>query len=400
LSNKWLRKAEGDCLIQNNDSDRQGLILVVDDTLTSLNLITEILKISGYSVLQAECGEQAIVLAQEFMPDLILLDIRMPGMDGYEVCRRLKADARTRDVPITFLSALDDKAALLEGFRLGAVDYIAKPYHLDEVLARVRTQVELRKLKLELEEMVLERTSQLENEMVARMQKTEELLESRQKLQELSGHMEEVREEERKFIARELHDEMGQILSVLRIDLVQLSSELEKPVPQNQEKLTEIIGMLDQVADSARTISENLRPGMLDVLGLAAAIQHHVEKMMESTSIHFELKMNQEEFNVDAGTATAVFRIFQESVTNIIRHAQAKNVEVKLVRLGHELILVVQDDGCGMVEKAVGQRRGFGILGMQERVNLLGGEFLIESSSARGTRIEVNFPIREVESVE
>jgi two-component system, NarL family, sensor histidine kinase UhpB len=187
---------------------------------------------------------------------------------------------------------------------------------------------------------------------------------------------------------------------VLRIDLVQLSSELDKPVRQNQEKLSEIIGMLDQVADSARTISENLRPGMLDVLGLAAAIQHHVKKMMDSTNIHFELKMNQEEFNVDAGTATAVFRIFQESVTNIIRHAQAKNVEVKLVSLGRELILVVQDDGCGMVEKIEGQRRGFGILGMQERVNLLGGEFLIESSSEQGTRVEVNFPIREAESVE
>jgi signal transduction histidine kinase len=264
----------------------------------------------------------------------------------------------------------------------------------------VRTQVELRKLKLDLEEMVKERTEQLETEMVERMQKTEELLASRQKLQELSGHMEEVREEERKHIARELHDEMGQVLSVLRIDLVQLSSELEMPVPQSQEKLSEIIRMLDQVSDSARTISENLRPGMLDVLGLAAAIQHHVKKMTDSTSVNFELKMNQEEFNVDTGSATAVFRIFQESITNIIRHAQAKNVEVKLVNLGHELILVVQDDGCGMVEKVAGQRRGFGILGMQERVNLLGGAFLIESNPGQGTRIEANFPIREVGSSE
>lgn len=385
-------------MIQQNKGESKGLVLVVDDSLIALELVAEILGVSGYSVIKAENGERALTLAQESTPDLILLDIRMPGMDGYEVCRRLKADSRTADIPITFLSALDDTSALLEGFRLGAVDYIAKPYHVEEVLARVRTQVELRKLKLDLEEMVQERTAQLENEMVARMQKTEELLESRQKLQELSGHMEEVREEERKYIARELHDEMGQVLSVLHIDLVQLSSELDKPVSQSQKKLSDIIRMLDQVADSARTISENLRPGMLDVLGLAAAIQHHVKKIMDSTNIQFELKMNQDEFNIDTGTATAVFRIFQESITNVIRHAQAKNVEVKLVSLGHELILVVQDDGCGMVEKVAGQRRGFGILGMQERVNLLGGAILIESTPGQGTRIEVNFPIRDVES--
>jgi CheY-like chemotaxis protein len=124
-------------LIQNNNSGRQGVILVVDDTLASLNLITEILGISGYSVLQAASGEKAIQLAQEFIPDLILLDIRMPGMDGYEVCRRLKADSRSMDIPITFISALDDTAALLEGFRLGAVDYIAKPYHTSRRCLRV-----------------------------------------------------------------------------------------------------------------------------------------------------------------------------------------------------------------------------------------------------------------------
>lgn len=387
-------------MIQDNHRSEQGVILVVDDTSISLELITTILKTTGYSVLQATHGEQAILKAHEFLPDLILLDILMPGMNGYEVCRRLKADNKTMDIPIAFISALDDTAALLEGFRLGAVDYISKPYQIEEVLARVRTQVEFRKLKLNLEETVRERTEQLETEIVERMQKNEELIASRQKLQELTGHIEDVREEERKHIARELHDEMGQILSLLRIDLVQLSSELDTALPQSQSKLTDIMLMLDQVTDSARTISENLRPGMLDVLGLAAAIQHHVEKLMGNTPIHFELKMNQEEFNLDSKTATAVFRIFQESITNAIRHAQAKNINIKLARLGQELILVVQDDGCGMAEKVPGQRHGFGILGMQERVKLLGGELLIESTQGQGTRIEANFPINRMESIE
>lgn len=398
-SYKYLRIAEGDSLIQNNKRNEQGVILVVDDTSISLEMITTILSTSGYTVLRATHGQDAILQAQQFLPDLILLDILMPGMDGYEVCRRLKADNKTRDIPIAFLSALDDTPALLEGFRLGAVDYISKPYQSDEVLARVRTQVEFRKMKLNLEETVRDRTAQLETEIVERMQKNEELIASRQKLQELAGHIEDVREEERKHIARELHDEMGQILSLLRIDLVQLSSGLDTVMPQSREKFTDIMRLLDQVTDSVRTISENLRPGVLDVLGLAAAIQHHVKKLKDNTSIHFELKINQEEFNLDNRTATAVFRVFQESVTNAIRHAQAKNINIKLARLGHELILVVQDDGCGMTEHVTGQRRGFGILGMQERVKLLGGELLIESVQGQGTRIEANFPINRTENI-
>lgn len=382
---------------QKSSQHESGEILIVDDTELSLNLLTDLLDVAGYSVRQAQYGEMALLSAQASAPDLILLDIRMHGMDGYEVCRKLKADTRTSEIPIIFLSALDDTEAKLKGFQLGAVDYIAKPYQAEEVLARVRTHLELRKLQLNLEEMVRTRTKQLEAEIVERTQATQELLESRQMCQELSWHMEEVREEERKRIARELHDELGQVLTVQRIDLVQLASQCDMPAHKIQEKLNSIIRMLDQVADTARSISENLRPGMLDMLGLAAAVDHHVEKFMAATQINCKLIMNRSEFDTSAKVATAVFRILQESLTNVARHARAKNVEIQLVGLNNELILIVQDDGCGIPENLVGQRRGFGMMGMQERAKLLGGGFLVESKPGKGTRIEANFPVTFIE---
>lgn len=385
---------------QNNNQEEPGEILIVDDSEVSLNFLSDLLDVARYTVRQAQYGEMALLSAQANPPDLILLDIHMPGIDGYEVCRKLKADHRTAEIPVLFLSGINDIEAKVKAFQLGAVDYIAKPYQAEEVLARVRTQLELRKLKLNLEELVNLRTKQLEAEIAERKLAAQDLLESRQKLRELSWHMEEVREEERKRIARELHDELGQVLTVQRIDLMQLASRRDVPAHELQEKLHEIILMLDQVADTARSISENLRPGVLDMLGLAAAVEHHVENFMSATQLNCRLTMNRDEFDVDPKMATAVFRILQESLTNVARHARAKLIEVQLVDLSNELILIVQDDGCGIPEKPKGRRRGFGLMGMQERVKLLGGEFLIESFPGKGTRIEANFPVKFTERLQ
>lgn len=139
----------------------KGLILAVDDTAASLKLLTEILKAEGYEVRSAINGELALRAAALQPPDLMLLDIRMPGIDGFEVCRRIKADPHTRDVPVIFLSALSDADEKVRGFELGAVDYVTKPYQRQELLARVRTHLELSRLRRHLEEIVEERTQLL-----------------------------------------------------------------------------------------------------------------------------------------------------------------------------------------------------------------------------------------------
>ncbi len=136
-------------------------ILAIDDTPASLRLLTDILKVEGYEVRSAINGELALHAAASHPPDLILLDIRMPVMDGFEVCRRLKANPATQDVPVIFVSALSETDEKVQGFNLGAVDFVTKPYQREELLARVRTHLELHHLRHHLEVLVDERTGEL-----------------------------------------------------------------------------------------------------------------------------------------------------------------------------------------------------------------------------------------------
>ncbi len=139
----------------------KGYILAVDDTPASLRLLTDILTAEGYEVRSAISGELALHAASVQPPELVLLDVSMPGMSGFEVCERLKSQAQTRDVPVIFVSAMSETVEKVRGFELGAVDYVTKPYHREELLARVHTHLELNRLRHRLEDMVEERTQAL-----------------------------------------------------------------------------------------------------------------------------------------------------------------------------------------------------------------------------------------------
>lgn len=365
------------------DEPLRAEVLVVEDTPASLELLSTLLTQAGYSARLARDGKMALLSAQAKPPELILLDVRMPGMDGYEVCRRLKADPRTRDVPVIFLSALRETEDKVRAFQLGAVDYVAKPYQPDEVLARVRTHVELRRLQSRLEERVQERTSQFR-------ESEQRLRESRSRLRELAGFLQSVREEERSRIARELHDELGQSLTALRMDLNWLRTKCADLDPKALERLGSALGLVERTVDALRRISEDLRPRMLDDLGLAAAVEHHVTQFSERTGIACSLAMNKEEFDVDGRSATTVFRVVQEALTNVARHAAASKVAVRIEDPGGDIRLTVEDNGCGFTDAR--DKRTFGLLGMQERVEMIGGQLEITSVPGQGTRIEVRIP--------
>ena len=131
----------------NRVSNLSGDVLIVDDTVGNLKLLADMLTAEGLKVRPANSGELAMSCIELRPPDLILLDVRMPGMDGYEVCRRLKANKETRDIPVIFVSALDDGQARAKGFQVGGVDFITKPFLKEEVIARVRTHLELHRLR-------------------------------------------------------------------------------------------------------------------------------------------------------------------------------------------------------------------------------------------------------------
>jgi len=223
-----------------------------------------------------------------------------------------------------------------------------------------------------------------------------DLRESRRQLQELLLFQQTIREEERKRIARELHDELGQTLTALKIDLTWLGEKLPDAEAPISDKLTAMESLVNRTVDSVRRISEDLRPGMLDVLGLAAAIEHHVAKFSERTGVACDMAMNRDDFDLSDQVATAVFRILQESLTNVARHAAATQVTIRLQDLGSELLLVVQDDGRGLPDPAAGKKKSYGLLGMRERVRMLGGQLEISSEPGKGTRIEASIPNQEV----
>lgn len=364
-----------------------GEILVVEDTPASLELLTSLLTEAGYTVRPAQEGRMALRSARARPPELILLDIRMPGMDGYEVCQQLKSDLLTRDIPVIFLSALRDTEDKVHAFSLGAVDYIAKPYQPEEVLARVRNHLELHRLQCRLEERVSERTAQIQAAEAA-------LRQSQSQLRELASFLQSVREEERTRIARELHDELGQALTALRIDLNWLRLQYTAHhLPALQERAGAAYAQIEHTIDSVRRISEGLRPGMLDTLGLAAAIEHHVNEFEARSHIPCHLSMNREEFRLKDNLAITLFRLVQEALTNIARHAQADEVWIDLKEDREAIHVSIADDGCGFDPTQAGGT--FGLLGMQERVTMLGGKLILDSQPGQGTRIRARFPHHE-----
>lgn len=219
-------------------------------------------------------------------------------------------------------------------------------------------------------------------------QHQQRLEESEKRLRELAGFLQTVREEERTRIARELHDELGQALTALRFDLGWLrgkcssNDSLGNPAA---ERVGAALGVVEQSIISLRRISEDLRPAMLDSLGLAAALEHHVAQFTQRSGIPCHLQMNREEFELEGNLATTVFRIVQEALTNVARHAEASEVSIVIDETEDGIHLRVTDDGKGFaVTKG---KKTFGVLGMRERAAMLGGTLDIDSQPGQGTRI-------------
>jgi PAS domain S-box-containing protein len=216
------------------------------------------------------------------------------------------------------------------------------------------------------------------------------LRKSEQQYRELSAHLQDIREEERSAIAREIHDELGQQLTVLKIDFSWLESRLN--LGDNKiltDKFADISSLLDRAVKTVRRMSTSLRPSMLDDLGLVATIDWYLADFGRRVNLKTEFYHDNDEYNMPDKMRTAFFRIFQESVTNVIRHSDATTVIVELNRIGDQFSLKVIDNGKGFDTSSVSGKRTLGLLGMRERSLLIGGQCRIESAPGRGTTVSV-----------
>lgn len=480
-----------------------GTVLVVDDERYNRDVLKRLLRIRGYEVHCVEDGETALEVIPSLQPELILLDVRMPGMDGYDVCRKLKEDPVRRDIPIIFISGFDDVAAKLQAFGCGGVDYVTKPFVDAEILARVGTHLSLRRLWRRLEGQIGERTAALaaanellQREIANRRQANERfrgvlesapdaivLIDSQGRivlansrtetlfgysreelfgqplqilmpqrfrsmhtdggagcpkldseaffglhkdggefpveislnplqpaeqgyvvgairdvsgrlmaeaaLRELAAHSDAVREEERKRIAGEIHDELGALLTGIKMEMSLLRTDLGGNEGAGR-RLAQVRETVREALARVRQVATQLRPSALN-LGLVPALEWLVEDFGRRSGLAAHLLADGETPMGDA-QATAVFRIVQESLTNVGRHAMAARVDVILKHTGKGLDLTVADDGCGFDTGAV-QGASFGLMGMRERALALGGRVAVASSPGKGTRVSIWIPM-------
>jgi len=228
-----------------------------------------------------------------------------------------------------------------------------------------------------------------------RKQAEEQLRSSREQLRALSAHLQSIREEERTLIAREIHDELGQDLTGLKMDL----SWLIKRLPKNQEldvkKVESMLKLVDTTIQSVRRISTKLRPGVLDDLGLTAAIEWQTQDFQTRTGIECEFSSNLGEIDLDRDRSTTVFRILQETLTNVARHASATRVNIRLNEEAAGLVLIVEDNGRGITEREISDPKSLGLLGMRERALIFGGEVTISGAPGKGTMVRLRIPLQK-----
>ncbi len=221
----------------------------------------------------------------------------------------------------------------------------------------------------------------------------EELRESREKLRSLTSHLQKLRELERTKIAREIHDIMGQSLTALKMDLSWIRGRIGGGQDAIIEKLGSALAMVDETIDTVRRIASELRPGLLDDLGLYAAIEWQAGEFQKRNGIACRVSGNTGDIHLDEMRSITIYRIFQEALTNIMRHAQATDVEVALMKEGDFIALSVSDNGRGIEEEEISDPRSLGLLGIRERAYSCNGSISIIGDKDRGTTITARFPL-------
>ena len=357
---------------------KEHKILIVDDDPILRDSFGAQLNELNCGLFFAANGQEALLSAQEIQPDLILLDIMLQGMNGFEVCQQLRANPIVAEVPILLITALDDRQSRLRGLESGADDFLVKPVDGLELRTRVQTILRLNRYRKILDE---------------RTRFTQILEAKNQQLREISNHLVESQEAERRFIAAELHDDLGQMLTGLKLMIEMAATQKDN---EQQKTLERAKGIVSNLSSQVRDLSLDLRPAMLDDYGLFAALEWLFERFTAQMRIKIVHKLEFfDERRFPKPIESAAFRIIQEALTNTVRYAQVTTAQVSLQADEQELAIEISDNGKGFDPAQLDQKgyQSGGLSGMRERTAWLGGTFAIQSKPGAGTTIRATFPL-------
>jgi signal transduction histidine kinase len=304
----------------------------------------------------------------------------MPGIDGFTTATLIRERQRSRNTPIIFMTAaMEDVGNMFRGYRAGAVDYLAKPVVPEVLRSKLAVFIGLNDMN-----------RMLSAELAERALTEQRLRASEENLRALAARLEEVREEERVRIAREIHDELGQALTGLKYDIGGLAKACAKD-PDVAERTASIGVAIDRIINSVRRIASGLRPEVLDEIGLSAAVEWQAREFSRRTGIRCAAYVDPAFVDPDRERSTALFRILQELLTNVARHAAATRVNVHLSD-GDVIHLRVEDNGTGIEQGKFQHSRSLGFMGLRERVQAFGGTIEVEGRDGQGTTASVAIP--------
>jgi signal transduction histidine kinase len=346
--------------------DEKINILMVDDQPGKLLTYEAMLDELGENLIKAHSGMEALEHLLKNDIALVLMDVSMPGMDGFETAQVIHEHPRFQNTPIVFISGIHmTDLDRLKGYQHGAVDYISVPVVPELLRAKVRVFAELHR-----------KTQQLEA---------------------LNARMTTMQAEETRRIARELHDSVGQLLAAVSMNSAVVEAESNKLSPEAAKRVHQNAAMVEEATKEIRIISHLLHPPLLDEAGLASALHCYVEGFSERSKISASLEIPQSFAGLSKEMELSIFRVVQECLTNIHRHAGSPTAAIRITQDEACLRVEIEDAGKGIPPEKeslfrLSARAGVGLRGMRERLRQFGGTLQIRSNS-RGTQVTAILPV-------
>lgn len=345
-------------------------IWIVDDEMLIGLHLSKVFEENGYHARAIKSGEDCLDRIEAGdVPDLILMDINLGSgrLDGPETTRRIN---ETRDLPVVLHSAYTDRETLSRTETMAKYGYVQKvPGNEQFVLATVQMALKLHAVE-------------------------QALREREQMYRDLSNHLQQIREEQSAHMAREIHDDLGQSLAALKMNLTMIGKTTSDasigPLVKDMRDI------LDKTVEKVRSLAQELRPPVLDTTGIVEALRWHSREFQKSFGIDTEFETELEELQLGKESSLATFRILQEALTNSVRHGHPSRIRIRIHAPKDELLEVtVSDDGQGFSYATDGARTGFGLLSMRERAEKVGGSLEVDTAPGKGTTITARIPLRE-----